>query len=57
MPYGTMQSMKDQYDHLGSYRGQFARAGERFTQINRTVGDFMSLQSRLNQDQARIFQG
>ena len=55
MPYGTMQSMKDQYDHVGSYRGQFARAGERFTQINRTVGDFMSLQSRLNQDQARIF--
>ena len=57
MPYGTMQSMKDQYDHVGSYRGQFARAGERFTQINRTVGDFMSLQSRINQDQARIFQG
>ena len=52
MPYGTIQSMKDQYDHMGSYRGQqqFARASPRFAQINRTVGEFISLQSRLNQD-------
>lgn len=50
MPYGQMQQMKDGYDHMGTYRGQMGRASPRFTQINRTVGDFISLQSRLNQD-------
>ena len=50
IPYGTIQSNQGQYDHMGSYRGQFARASPRFAQINRTVGEFISLQSRLNQD-------
>ena len=54
MPYGAMQSMKDQYDHMGSYRGQFARASPRFQAVQRTVGEFISLQTRLNQDQTSM---
>lgn len=55
VPYGNIQSMKDQYDHMGSYRGQqFIRASPRFAQINRTVGEFISLQSRLNPDQSNM---
>ena len=47
---GTIQTLKEQYDHLGSYRGQYSKVSPRFTQINRTVGEFMSLQQRINQD-------
>ena len=44
IPYGTIQAMKDQYDHMGSYRGSMTRGtSPRFTQINRTVGEFISL--------------
>ena len=43
MPYGSISQMKDQYDHMGSYRGQYARADPRFSKVNRTVGEFISL--------------
>ena len=49
-PYGTLQSYKDQYDHMGSYRGQYGTVSPRYQKINRTVGEFISLQERINQD-------
>ena len=58
IPYGTIQSMGDKYEHVttfgaggGGRGGQIGRASPRFTQINRpVVGEFISLQTRINQD-------
>ena len=55
-PYGTLQSYKDQYDHMGSYRGQYGTVSPRYQKINRTVGEFISLQERINQDYQDVHQ-